>query len=432
MNRMEEKAMIQERNIVNMRQQNGAVVLMVAILILFLTTILAFTTGKNVLNTSRLSNNDYNARQAFEAADAGLAYAEAFYKASSHVGNVGESESQLALANRTLSNPGTNLSQSAFDAAGETRFEYVAVNIGGSMVNSPVIVNDRTLLVRVRGVSADGLAEHVTQQYMSFYDVVPGAPGAPLTTQSTAGALGTATVENAFSNITVRAGGSATGGGAADTFICNSCAADDVVTYDPLGVSNDTDDGHLEERFDDGDVNIYENPGIDVIDFDSILSGATDDEFFQSFFDATKETIALVDEAVVLGDNPDITTNPDTGRPYSDALMVVNGDLHLNAGDMLGCNDANSDGHCEYSEIEPVAMVIFGDMQLNGHSQFYGLLYVVGEIKGNGTYDHVGAIAVESPVDINGTFSLRYHPDFASGPAGNIGATATATWRDWD
>jgi len=123
-------------------------------------------------------------------------------------------------------------------------------------------------------------------------------------------------------------------------------------------------------------------------------------------------------------------------------VIVVHGDLTIAANTRIGCS-RTAPANCVYpNDIEPVTLIVFGDLAVAGTVDFYGFVYVAedengngGDIRGNGNFLANGAVALEGQANISGNFTLRYHPQLASGSTGTSGGVGlnlvSGSWKDF-
>lgn len=395
-------------------RQRGAAVIVAAVIILVLITLLVFMSSRSTLMSIRLGNNDFKARQAFEAAESGLAYAVQYFK-----------EKGLKEDARLLLCASPNPVVEDFNTVNHPSFSFMldgtcAVELAGDPVTA--------VRIGVEGKSANGEASRTIYAVMAASGVMPGAVTIPVTTASNAGSLGSATIQNAFSNITVRSGSATTVGGSATTFICDHCGTTSALL-------------DLDAMHKSGATNVYRNSGVDIIENDPILSSMSNDDFFNGFFAASRDDIgALAD--IVADSDFNISNDPNTGLPYMGKVIVVDGDLTIAANTRIGCNKQHPNVCIYPNDIDPVTLIVLGDLTVAGTVDFYGFIYVGensighgGNIKGNGTFSAAGAVALEGTANVSGNFSLKFHPRLASGSTGASGGAGLnlvpGTWRDF-
>ncbi len=383
--------------------QRGAGTLVFTLVILVLMSIIMLGTAKTSLMEQRISNNEFRARQAFEAAQAGMERAVAYLGS-----NGGDTVDAT-----------TNLSSGSQSS-------------GGSYALAYSIPSADLVQVVATGNSADNTGLHQITQVLSFKPPIPGSPKQPLIVKSAVAMSGNANVENAYSNSAIRSGGLSVSGGSATTYVCDGCSK-----VDPASTPGQEIDGlppnlqpapSGEDQAGTAD-GIYESPGIDILENDPYFAAATDDEFFENYFTGDKNSIrAAADLYYNMSSDSGVA---DSLENQTNKLIWIDGDIGLNSNTRIGCTDTHPTD-CSDGTVDPVILVVNGNLTCTGAVQVYGIVYVTGDWDVQGTFEVYGSVIVEGDVEGNGTLDVRYYPrGVSSDEFKGSGAVVAGSWRDW-
>ncbi len=384
-------------------RQGGAGTLVFTLVVLVLMAIIMLGTAKTSLMETRISNNEFRARQAFEAAQAGMERAVAYLSANG--GDIVDAAANLSSGSQTG---------------------------GGSYTLAYSIPASDLVQVVVTGNSADNTGQHQITQLLSFKPPIPGSPKQPLIVKSAVAMSGNANVENAFANSTIRSGGSAGTSGSATTYVCDGCSK-----LDPANTPGQVINGitpNLQPAPGGEDVagiadGIYDTPGIDIVEGDPYFSAASDDEFFENYFTGDKNSVrAAADLYYNMSTDSGVATSLEN---QTDKLIWIDGDIGLNSNTRIGCTDVHPTD-CTDATVDPVILVVNGNLTCTGTVQIYGIVYVAGDWNVTGTFEVYGAVIVEGNVSGNGTLDVRYYPrGVSSDEFKGSGAVVAGSWRDW-
>lgn len=343
--------------------QRGAASILMAIVLLFAITIVSIFTARTTIMEQKISANEYRTKQTFEAAEAGMQYAIAYTQGGVDQDTAG-----------TLD---------IFSQVTQSNGSKYTITLSGTF--DPLVAS--TITVASVGLSDDGLATTTIRQDIIVAPPIGNPPSHPLITKSSTGITGNGDITNLESNATIWSGDTVTLSGSGNTYI------------------NDGS-GSAELSSNSGTT------GVDIIDQDSTLSGATDEEYFGNFFNGSKSFMEATADVN--------TTDPNTLDGITDSVIWVDGDVTLNSNTTIG------------SITEPVIMIINGNLQANGTANIYGLVYIIGDWDVQGTLNIVGAIIVEGAVSGSGTFNIVYNSNLSNGGLldANI-AVSPGTWRDF-
>lgn len=443
------------------RKQQGAATLFISVMLLVAITLVALSSGKTVINETKIAANQYRTAQAVAAAnyamDLGVNYFDTggfdrFNNADGSVGEDGCADSIIDIDNdgdsdgnmNELSLTSTDGSQTLLAELSFDNNEPFCRADDCDTAQCPLSSDQKAGQITAIGYSDDGLAmRRITQWVGPLAALNNDGPEQPLVAQGQVALSGHARIINRFTSTTIWSGDKVTIGSSAamETFIRSttldsvSSSGDDVL--DP----NDPDDrARLLSTDDSKDAQLVSNRnlgnGLDIIDDDSSLNTLIGIDFFTNFFRAdSRVELKLQAGSQVYNDidlaKNDTSTTPDT---ITTGLVWVEGDQ-----DMTGGTIGDIDN--------PAIVYIHGDFRLNGGT-IYGVLYVAGVYTVAGNPTVIGANIVEgtdfsgssevlaSPpiVKGNGTLSLIYWRGIGSGGNNNMpgeSAVISGSWRDW-
>lgn len=433
------------------RAQRGAASLVVALVLLFGMTIVAFFANRSFIFEQRTSANQYRATKAFEVAEAGVEWA---------MGKLNEQLPLVAAPSCTTANvAGTTnfreryINPSPSDAAHATgwmnvnaagfpgcRFNAAGVATCDCPVNGQAnlgaVVDQPRFGVRFLAVAGDPAAIEIiargctnggvcdpqdgdvptsdaTAQVRVLIKVVPSiasGPAAALTTGSASVTGGNINVINTHApsnGITIHAGTTvATGSGATVTTLAGTA------------------------------------PRASVLDNDSTLAALTaagEDEFFSAFFGQTLTNYRTID--------PDVKNLTGCGSATACATAVV---AYINtgvkypriylAGDVQFSNGTPGLGTSLGTADNPVTIVTAGNLEFRSNLKAYGVFYAATatasdnwDYDGSGTGTIFGAFISRGNFDKgSGTLNLVYDPSLWGGtgaPKGRL-VRVPGSWRD--
>lgn len=90
-------------------------------------------------------------------------------------------------------------------------------------------------------------------------------------------------------------------------------------------------------------------------------------------------------------------------------------------------NDGNGDAKITGGEGRGI-LIITGDLALSGNLLWEGAIYVMGEIKGNGTVTCFGVMMADDSVNFNGTIIVRGSAEVAASVADRVGIPRMLRW----
>lgn len=406
------------------RREGGFVSIGIALVLLLLITLLAFMNSRTMLFETRVTANDQRGRQALEAAEAGTDYVLATYRAQG-----GPDANNDAVADPVASDPIANAA-----TVPVTRFNGTDLP-GFALTTNFVAGSANLVVVQSVGNSDDGTGRRTITRTASFAPTLKPS-SFPLVAKLDVTATGSLTVENAYNNTTIWSGNPISGGGSADRYICDACAKENpAYLLNGLAPSLQADDDPSTTT--DGIVSYSGiTEGVDMILDDNRLEGATADEYFENYFTGSKADIKSVVE-LFYNTSVDATVADKLDR-LGEASVWVDGDLTMHASSRIGCTEPSNAQPCvldpdeAINTVEPVLLIVNGNFFANAGFEFYGFLFVTGDLRTNGNALFDGAVVVGGTVTMgSGTATVRYDPATASPNLFGADGFIAGTWRDW-
>jgi hypothetical protein len=388
----------------NIQRQGGAATLAVAMVLLIAVTLLTLMSSRTTIMEQRMAANEVRARQAFEAAQAGLD------KALDHLSAPGSARSFDANADGTIDSHAATL----YTSGPSYKSTYCATlptacpaRTGTLSCGSTLATDARAGLIFSCGWSDDGTATHAVSQYVDLGDAMTNPPQNPLIAKGTVDVTGSATVTNYFNNLTIWTGNSLTNiGNSGKTFVRNPTVTTPESTPPgpPSSCSTSTDYVCNTDKT---------KTGPDVIANDTSLSSLSEDAYFQNFFGTTPAEYQQRYATHIVA--PD--TNLD-GR--TNQIIWITGDHSFGAGQTIGTRD------------DPVIVIVDGNATASGTPTLYGVLFVMDNFNAAGNLTVYGSAVIDGNVSGTGSLDIIYDPVAAGGAAqlGTAGSLA-GSWRDW-
>jgi len=385
------------------RRQSGVLTLVISLVILTLSTLVTFNLSKAVLMEQKISNNDLRAKQAFEAAEAGMLAATAYLGNDPDVDSNDVIDPVFDTNNDGLGDTNT----STFGTGSAT---VVSTDISGDMT---------TIRIVSQGFSDDRSATRTITQTISTINPLPNMPENPLTTRGSVVIGGSATVHNPEGHSTIWSGADIDLGSNNST----STEVPDVggATYPecmdtPMTCSLVSASNRL-------------IAGVDIIENDTSLGALSRDQFFQNFFGLSPTTYRSATATI------DTTPAAFTANAHLATYEViwVDGDVTL-SGITVGCTTAvNGGGVCPAANVKPSIVIIDGNATFSGNINFYGLLFVSGNTSGSGNTTVTGAMVIGGTASTGGgSLDIWYNTDVL-GATKKAGAStgSSGTWKDF-
>jgi hypothetical protein len=402
---------LQPRTLATTRKQAGSATLVMSLVLLMLITMIGIYTGRSVLLEQKIAGNDFRARQAFEAAESGLAAAVSYVTDGFDRDGDG--------------NPDPVFDTDADGIGDATTMAFpdsssVTVDLGGAFPS---------LSVQSVGVSDDLTATRTVRQVMAVVDTLPNAPDNPLTARGSVIVTGSATVHNPEGHSTIWSG-------------------NDV----ELGANNSTAT-NIADPTDPNYPTCLDTPmtcsttpssskvavGLDVIEHDASLANLTSEQMFQNFFGTTMENYreSRVTLEVAAADANNLATsanNPGAHLGVGEVIWVE-GNTTLEDQTTVGCEvPVSGGGVCPNASVNPSIIIVNGDLTTDGTPNFYGLVYVVGSMDMSSNTTVTGAVIVGGDTNnsAGGSLDVWFNSDVLNrtrqnGPMGG----APGSWQDW-
>lgn len=424
------------------KTQRGAVSLLTALILLICITLVALLTAKTVLVETQITADNYRSAQAFSAASAAMDRGVAYFMENGfdadidgNVDYVGAAPVQsacgqaLTTAIQNANNLPFNFPNTSGTQTTYSQFYFDNTNDAGDPNDDlcpATTPNMKRGIIIARGWSDDCTATRTIRQCVgtvSFFK--PGVtPEQAWVSKAGLGTNGTGTIINRYTNTNVWAGGDYGGPSAAyDTYIrpSNKEIADYTTAQLDSATTNNT------QKVSDRNSGI----GLDVVTNDAFLASKTastnsadmnstaQNQFFDMYFSETKQGVKEMANKV---EQLYTTTDPPSNVS---GLVWKEGDYTL---DSLG------------SSTNPVTLIINGDLAINGNIDFFGIIYVTGNVTGTGTPVITGSIIAEKSGgthSMSATSTLVFKPwgdgsgDTSSPFQKGTGTVIAGSWRDW-
>jgi Tfp pilus assembly protein PilX len=393
--------------------QKGAVTLVMARILLILTSMVSAYTGSAVLFESKISANEFRSGQAFEAAESGLADSLAY------MGTRGGADKN-----------GDGAIDPMFDTdgngVGDTNTATFADN---SSVTVTVTGTFPNYIVQSVGVSDDQTATRTVWGVGASVDALPNSPDNPMTTRGTLIVGGAATVHNPEGASTIWSGNDVDLGS-------NNATATNIADPADAGYPSCMDTSMTcGTTRSSSKVAV----GLDVIMNDSSLANLTDAQMFQNFFGTSmanyRDSRVTLEVAAANANNLSTdSANPGVHLGAGEVIWVE-GDTNLENTTTIGCEvPVIGAGTCPVGNLDPTILIINGNLVTNGTPTFYGVVYVIGNMTlgGNNTVHGAMVVGGQAESGAGASLDIWYNSDVLTrsrdnGPlAGNPGS-----WRDW-
>jgi len=437
-----------------LKSQQGAVTLFTSVILLVATTLVAFLTGKTVLQEIKIAANNYRASQAITAADAGMEYALAYFNgvgfsvAGSDHDNDGKLDHFPIAANGSGDDDLVAV-DSADDFTAPVRATIVFYNQSSIAAVRPAplacvspsvdgTANQKSALIEVTGTSDDGVASRAIYQCVGTRNLLKGGgPKQSLVSGASVGLTGSAQIINRYADLNVWS--------AADSGISGS-AMDTYIRPVDMEISDLTEAELISDQTSPSIPNVQKvssgtlGGGTDTYQNDAFLAaaktasvaarvapgdGSGPGTFFNLFFNESLTAMSELADGIPTATGTQLLASgvADAGLDGLGGVIYVDGDASMNAnGTTIG------------SVNSPAIIIVDGDFDFSGGT-IYGLVYVTGDTTITGNPSVIGTTISEGSVSGTGTLTLVYARklgDTTDGPP-IIGTTGiiSGSWRDW-
>lgn len=423
--------------------QHGAATLLTAVVLLFVVSLIGVLTARSVLVETQTSADHYRANQAFNAANAAMDSAVAYFAkggmdqkinstgADGKDGNVdytrpsGTTDATIPCPNPTPTSPlDFVLSLSGLSPTTYARFYFDNADVA---CRGSVSASVNRGMAIAHGWSDDCLAKRTIKSCLIDINVFNTAKGPkqPFVSKAGVGVFGNAKIINRYNNSSIWAGGEFGAAGAAfGTYL--RPANKEIYDFTENQLIDSTE-GNNSQEISDRNSGI----GYDIIDgdptlanktsskLDADLNDASKNQFFSMFFSSTK---AQMIELAKSGSQYFTPTSSESPIGKS-GLIWFNGNLSLHNNDTIGTKE------------KPAILVVNGDLDLTG-GPIHGIVYVTGELKITGNPVVYGSMISENgPNTGGGTVTLVYRPfndgGYGSGDIFMGGTAVSGSWKDW-
>lgn len=407
-------------------KQSGAATLIFSIIVLILVTFVSLYSAKSIIVETKIFNNDLRSKQAFEAAEAGVNEAFSQLKNRKRVGDVlglfGHLKTPNSFANDHTFTYKENPSVSTSRVIGSA---YVEVKSSGD-----------GLLIISTGYSDDKTSERTITVFADNADAIANVPDNPLTAKGIVSLTGSVDIYNQEGASTIWSGGAVNATGNGKTYIASPADSDYPKCMDnpfDCEVVISSDDGI----------------GVDVIANDTSLGNLSDDELFQNFFGLTKNKYRasgavdkIINNTTTIGTGDEFDPQ-EWGKSTIWVDVPTDETFSIPAGTVFGCTSATATGaatyidtsnHCEANGgvLEPVILIVDGNVKFAGNAHIYGLMFVSGDVISAGTPDITGGLIATGSVGENGSVAIRYNSDVIGGLSENPQYfVAPGGWKDF-
>jgi len=392
----------------SVRSESGVAVLGVTVVLLLVLSLMGLYANRAVWLEQKTTSNQYRAKQAMEAAEAGLEYmlgvlnvktsgtaADELYDFLSKDSTTGN-YNLVSGVSPLVRSPGTGqvfsveitrISGGAAENTPPTR-RFLISSTGGSDCSSTTSLSScqsravARLKVRLTGPMAN-----------------PPDSGLVVRNQTTLSGS-SCVVNNSNSGKAVRTGQSAinvTGGGGGGSS-AKGCTGSNTTI-----LNNNQNSGSCSGT----------NPNTSCTD--PIIGGLSGDAFFNLFFSATKAEMKA-------GASITLTDTRPTAPANGELIWI----------DVTG-NSPIMNGGTYGSVADPTILILNGDSKITGNVTFYGIIYVIGNLNLQGTLDIEGAVIVEGDADVSGNAQVAKNQGVLNSVAGGLPPVMKlmGSWKDW-
>ena len=405
--------------------QRGVATIFVTVVLMLAVGLIALYTNSSAVMEQRLSANEIRAKQALAAANAGVDHALAYLRN----GGADLTNASPITANSLTSSGGT---QSYYKVAFRKSTEIPAVSCpstrGGAFLSDTTITDLTKVAAVACGWSDDDSSVQRVVQLMTATPSTGGSISTPVITKGTTNLLtGGASAFNYFNDLTVWSGGSLLGQSNTGKTFTRNVVSDPVVNASrdyrdtgnspgcnspPAGYSCSTQGSTL---------------GHDTVGGDTNLSSLSADAFFEKFMGASPTNYRENTATWIVDLSGALATKNSTSIGSIDNMM--NNTIWVEAS---GATPVSLPAGPIGTPERPVVLVINGNLDLGANTVINGLVFVTGDISGNGSPTIYGALVSAGTANVTGNPKVIYDPKVL-GSAVNLGKAAKlqGSWRDW-
>ncbi len=367
------------------KYQKGAATLLTSLILLFAITLITIYASRNIVTETQIAANDYRAKQAFEAAYAGLEQVMGDLKSNSNRDIIRDLDPKDGVID-----------------SNEVAQPAVALANGGSYVvtYSNPTPNDISLInIEVVGKSDDGVGTRTINRIMQITPLSVNLPDSAVRAGGNVSGGGSATVHNDDTNKTVVAAGTVSGPNTNTASNSSDPCSGNAKGYT---TSDATKDGVFAN---DSNTKKLVNTG----------------KFFEDIFKLSKDEVKELAE--VMDCSATCSLDKDTiVETYAGSILWIDGDVKL----------ANNTSPANETPDKALIIIVTGDVDLSGGGKLYGLLYA-GSVSAVGTTQFHGSVVSEGDFGSNGNYCVNYDPDALNSSNEQSGPIAPVAggWRDF-
>jgi hypothetical protein len=374
------------------RKQRGVTTLIISLIILMLSTLVVFNVSKAILMEQKISNNDTRAKQAFEAAEAGINVALDYLNTNPDRDGVAGIDPVFDL------NPVDGIGETSLATIGSAT---VMVTITGTPAAPGIITAE--------GVSNDGTATKTLTISAARTNPLPNGPQNPIIVRGGLIVGGNASVVNPEGFSTIWSGSDVdVSTNQTDTTMVPDLSSNGYPACMDIPMTCAT--------VNSSNKNVV---GVDVVENDASLSSLTANQFFQNFFGMTQTAY----QASMVTINATTATAEASVTNALSEVIWVEGGATINGNGTMG------------SLTQPSILIVNGNLSVQGGFDFFGIVYVTGTIDIQGTSTVTGAAIVAGANNSNASGNLTI--TFNSSVINNTSLAGSTTggagsWRDFD
>lgn len=364
------------------KKQKGAV-LIVTLTLLFALTILSSFSAKVVVTEQRLSSNEIHIAKSSHAADSGV---DLFLAQVAD-----QTQRAILLADADVNGQPDGAINGTLGTSDQTYAISLSAPTAGDF--SLIQVKSIGCSDGYAGICDTNAPSHkVIEQYFALTNAIANSPNAPLT------ARGDVDISSSIEVATLAGDG--------DLVVLSGG------TYNDNGATGIISNG----------VDVSSDPPAPpfIDENDAALAAMTDDDFFESFFGSSKQTIKTFSEVMNCGGGCD--RNDLNAALVNSRLVWADGDLDL----MTGTYG---------TAAEPIILIVEGEFAIRGGAVVNGLVYITsddGIVNGAGGSEINGAAIAEGDFETTGNLEITFDPTILSNLENHVVGVArvSGSWID--
>lgn len=360
--------------------QKGAVTLVIAIILIVLSTLIIIFAANQGQMLDKLTGNLSRNMQAFEAAEAGMEFGINYLKVNNSSIIASATSGLISYSDANTNN---------ISLANNSKFSVTFSN--------PVANNFNLITITSTGTSDDGTSTRIIKQNVQFGSLLSQPGNIPLTTKGSVSLAGNATITNMNSNSTINSSSSVTMGGSSQT----------------VTSSGGSTPNHL---------------STDITQNNSTLANTSQTDFFANYFGTTNITNIQnkVGHYYTNGSDTNYSSNLNGLTGTSIWIDQTGGTATINGSTTIG------------SLANPVLLIVNGPLNLSGNVTIYGFIFVNGTTgisTLSGNTQIVGGMATTDTLNITGSISLTFNntvlQNLQKQSSMMYFAKVPGTWRDF-